>query len=428
MRKVVAWVACAFALSVFAVRVVIPAARDPLTAGFATCYAEARILLEDPRQLARVYQDGWFQQRVDRALGHHVEEIAQGQPPTMSLILAPVAWLSPGQARAVWIALSTLLWAAGIAVLARALAVRPLHGVPPAVWIAAAATLFSPITDNLVRGQAYPLLFFLLCLVARSILRRPAPGGWPAGIPLGLMLILKSAGLWLWPLLAGNRRGRIVLLAALATVAVVVAASSALMGWAIWPLYLRESLRWLATEPSNHVTSYQTVQSLAGHLFVREPVWNPSPVTHLPVLAKALSVLIIGALFGVSLRCQRLDSPWLASRALTVGMFIAPLVAVAPIGEGYHYVLVFPAVMIGFWWARRAPATETGRLRAWCLVAGCTALICVPLRCYGSPHLRDGWLALLAYPRVYGSLALWALLARALSTDDQVVNPRHLSG
>jgi hypothetical protein len=209
------------------------------------------------------------------------------------------------------------------------------------------------------------------------------------------------------------------------TVLAVTSASAVLMGWWIWPQYLGRALRWLAVAPSNHVTAYQTVQSLAGHLFVYEATWNPTPVTHLPALAGIVSVLVIASLFGLSLRRQRLGSEDLTARALTVGMFIAPLPAVAPIGEGHHYILVFPAVLIGFWWAFRAPATTRDRL----LVVACAALICVPQRFYGAKVLQHGWNALLAYPRVYGALALWGVLARALHTpNDDDRQPDHASG
>jgi hypothetical protein len=102
-----------------------------------------------------------------------------------------------------------------------------------------------------------------------------------------------------------------------------------------------------------------------------------------------------------SVRVQRLDSDLLEQRALTMGMFVAPMVAIAPIAEGYHYVLVVPALLIGWWWTFQSPAATKKRL----LLAACTAL---------TSQLQEGWLALLAYPRMYGALALWGLLARAL--------------
>jgi len=405
-RKVIAWACCAVAIGLFAWLVVRPAAVNPYTNGFAGLYAESRILLESPRDLQRVYENDWFQQQIDRSIGRHVQDIAQGQPPTMSLMLAPVAWLSPARARLVWIVLSTLFWVAGLAALADGLALRSWTGVPAFVWLTAAATPYRPIWENLKRGQGYALMFLLLCLAVRSMLQPARRRAWTGGVWLGLMFVLKSAGLWLYPLLAAARKWRI-LHGAAAAVAAVALAGAALAGWQIWPIYFDRALRWVATDPSNHVTAYQTIPSLAGHLFVFHPVWNPDPIGHLPALAKAIPLLAMGVVFGISARRQRLGSESPEERALTLGMFVAPLVAMAPIGEGYHYTMIFPAVLIGWWWVLRTKASR----RSWFLMAVCTALICTPQRYYSWHHLRASWVALLAYPRVYGSLLLWGVLA-----------------
>lgn len=396
----------------FVAFVVVPAARDPYTNGFATLYTESRILVEDPGELRRIYEDDWFQRRVDHSLGRHVAETAQGQPPTMSLILAAWAWLPPAGARIAWIVTSTLLWIAGLAALAGGLELRPLRGVPPVIWLTAATTPFRPLAETLARGQGYAMMFFLLSLVVRSVLRSNERRRWVAGIPLGLMLILKSAGLWLHPLFAVTGRWRIVAVAA-ATALGAVLLVSPLIGWRIWPFYLTHALRWVATEPSNHVSAYQTIQSLAGHLFMGDATWNPTPVADIPALARVLAVVVLALTFVISVRVVRFDSESLEERALSIGLLVAPLVPVAPIGEGYHYLLVFPAILVGWWWAFRSPA----RAKNLVLVAVCTGLVCVPQRCYDAKLLQQGWAALLAYPRVYGAVALWGLLARALAAS-----------
>jgi hypothetical protein len=301
---------------------------------------------------------------------------------------------------------------AGLAVLANGLGIRSLYGVPAFVWLTAAATPYKPMADTLKRGQGYALMFLLLCLAVRAMLRPTRRRAWTGGVCLGLMLALKSAGLWLYPVLAAAKQWRI-LSGAAAALAAAVLAGAALAGWELWPIYVDRALHWIATEPSNHVTAYQTVPSLAGHLFVFHPVWNPTPVRHLPVLAAAIPLLVMGCVFGISAWRQRLGSERLDERALTLGMFVAPMVAMAPIGEGYHYVMIFPAVLIGWWWALRTDASK----RSWLLMAACTALICAPQRYYSSQHLRAGWAALLAYPRAYGALMLWGMLAHALASS-----------
>jgi hypothetical protein len=166
---------------------------------------------------------------------------------------------------------------------------------------------------------------------------------------------------------------------------------------------------WLAGDPGARMTAHQTVSGFFGHLLVFEPICSPSPVADLPRLAAALTALVTAGAFFVTARLQRLDGE-LPERALTLGLFVALMVPVAPRAEGYHHVLVFPALAIAAWWAVRAPA---GRA-AWLALIGCAALLCVPRSIYQSPGLARGWLALLAYPRVAGAFGLWVWLGRAL--------------
>jgi hypothetical protein len=415
-RRALAWAFCAIALGLFLACVVVPAAKNPYTVGFITLYAESRILRERPRELARIYDDPWFQERIDAFFGRHIVEIAHAQPPTMSLMLGPLGWTSPHTARALWIGASTLLWLAGLALLASALRIRSMAGVPAVVGLAALGTIYGPLLANMERGQGYVLLFFLLCLLVWGLLRAEGRRAWRAGIPLGLALVLKSAGLWLCPLLLVARQWR-VLLGAAAAALVVALCFTPIVGWQVWPTYVRDAQHFFATEPTNHVAAYQTVSSLAGHLFIREAPWNPSPLAHLPLLARSLTWLVAAGAFLISFRFQRLASDRLEDRALTLGMFIALITPMAPIGEAYHYMLILPAVVIAWWWAVCAPASWRSRI----LLAVFTLLLCAPQRYYDSPRLRDGGAALLAYPLVYGAFGLWGWLIQALrarrSTD-----------
>ena len=376
-------------------------------------YAESRILREAPHDLYRVYDDAWFQPQVERSFGAHLREIAHGQPPTMSLILLPLAWLPAKGARIVWVGISVLLWAAGLWVLSVGLGLPPVYGIPPAIWLTAVSTAYRPISDNLRRGQGYALIFFLLS-VAIAVLLRAERRRWPiVGALLALMFLLKSAGLWLFLVLAATRRWR-VLAGAAVTGAAVMLACSPFIGWAIWPIYGRDAVAWISN-PSNYVTAYQTIRGLTGHLLVSDSYWNPSPVADLPTLARVLALGLVAGAFVVTTWIQRLDSDVHAERALTVGMVVSLIATAPPVAENYHYVLVFPAVVIAWWWATRARASWPTLL----LLAGCTALLCVPQRFYGSLRIRDGWAALLAYPLVYGAVGLWAFFVHALARSPE---------
>jgi hypothetical protein len=73
-------------------------------------------------------------------------------------------------------------------------------------------------------------------------------------------------------------------------------------------------------------------------------------------------------------------------------------------------VLIFPAVVVAWWWAVRVRVRLPSRLA----LGACTALLSAPQVYYSSRHLRDGWTALLAYPLLFGAFGLWAWLGRAL--------------
>jgi hypothetical protein len=99
--------------------------------------------------------------------------------------------------------------------------------------------------------------------------------------------------------------------------------------------------------------------------------------------------------------------PW--RDLLTLALFAALLPANGPVGAGHHYVLALPSLVIACWWAWEA---GLGRL-AWGVLIGAAFMMGAPLP-YLSPRFAGGWMALFAYPRVYGAYLLWGWLAWAL--------------
>lgn len=165
----------------------------------------------------------------------------------------------------------------------------------------------------------------------------------------------------------------------------------------------------LATMPARYVTAYQTVTSLSGHLFVYDARWNPAPVADWPWLARGLSLGLLAGTLVLSARWARFRDGPRDTQALTLALFSSLLAANAPVGEGHHYLLVLPAVIVAVWWALY---TRPGGV-AWAVLFGAILLLGAPLP-YTSTRLQAGWLALLAYPRVYGAYLLWGWLGWAL--------------
>ena len=260
-------------LAVYFAAVIVPAARHPNTDGFAAYYTASRVLLSQPRDVPRLYDDAWFQSRIDQFGFEGVRDIYNIQPPTMTLLMVPVAWMPMPLARAVWITLAAACWIGACALLYRFVCRRVLEprlarrvrrgydGLPAGA-------------RELQAGQCYALLLLLLvthfCLLTS---RRPW-ARWAAGAPLGFMLAIKVAGAWLWPLLLLSRRWATVAVAASACAAVSLGASL-IFGWTAWQPYLRDLPR-LAHDPMRDTSGYQTVTSLFGHLFIRDPIVQPA--------------------------------------------------------------------------------------------------------------------------------------------------------
>lgn len=422
------WALLALALAGYVALVALPAGRANI--GFASYYAAAHTLAREPQNMPRVYDDAWFAATINRVALPGIYDVFFYNPPTMSLMLLPLINLGPGAARMVWPLLGLALLIGGLALLARALALPARWGI----WAAPFCLLmYAPITENVRAGQAYLLLMFLLCAAFWALAApRRESGGSPAmvsllpsrfcaflrgsgfsadalaGAALGLMLALKAAGAWLWPLLLIGRRWRALGWAA-GIAAGIALVSLPWVGAATWRIYLAR-LPSAVVDSRRAVTAYQTVTSLFAHLLAYDARMNPAPVADLPALARALTLAVTLAALAFSAWRARLDDEHHVVRALSMALCTALLAANAPFAEGYHYALALPALLTAIWRAWREGASRP----AWAALALAGLLIGAPLP-YKSARIQAGWAALLAYPRVYGAYLLWGWLACALA-------------
>jgi hypothetical protein len=390
------------ALALYVALVALPAARgQPFT--FVSYYTAAYLLARGPEGMPQIYDDAWFDAQIARAGFPDSHDIFGPQPPTMGLLALPLLALSPRAAWLSWTAVNLLALLTGLVLLARALDLPARWGL----WALPLGLLYGPVSENIRAGQAYQLMCLLLCLLFWALVR-PAPGHWGAGLAggaLGLMLMFKSAGSWLWPqlLLAGRWCALAWAVVLAAGVALITLPWVGLATWATYVSWLPE----LLTTPKRLVTAYQTTSSLFGHLLIYEPYWNPAPVADLPWLARALTLATLLLTLAISAFLARRAGSGRAERALVLALWVAPLVASAPVGEGYHYTMVLPALLVALWWAWCLGAAL--HWWAWGALALAALLMGAPLP-YKSARLEAGWLALLAYPRVYGAYLLWGTL------------------
>jgi glycosyl transferase family 87 len=392
---------------------------------FAVYYIAASLLAHQPSALARVYDDAWFATQLSQINPPGIYDIFFYNPPTMSLLMLPLVGFAPQPARLIWTLLGVVLLLGGLVLLARGLVLPARWGL----WAMPLVLLYAPVTENLRAGQVYLLLFFLLCAafwgLARSDDRRSTiddpkrdaivdrrssivsvrKSDVVAGLALGLMLALKFAGVWLWPLLLVAGRWRALAWAGVfgAGLALISLPFIGISAWRSFVALLPDSL----TDPRRTVTAYQTVTSLFGHLLDHDARWNPAPLVDAPWAARALS---LGVTFGALVLSARWVRRAEQSRPLGMALCMALVVTNAPFAEGYHYALTLGPLLVAGWWAWRA------RLgwRAWAMLALAALLLGAPLP-YKAAQIQAGWWALAAYPRVYGAYLLWGWIAWALA-------------
>jgi hypothetical protein len=365
--------------------------------GFGAYYTSAR-LLHAGVDVARFYDDQWFNTQVGFIVPG-VQDIYTPNPPPTAALLLPLARLSYGAARTIWTLLSALILGMVIFWLAREARLPN----PWALAFAALALLFEPVITNMRQGQAY---VFLLSLTAITWHGYRTRRDGMAGIALGLMLVFKTAGILLPLLFLWRRRWR-ALAATCVTILVVVLASLLTMGQAAWRTYL-DVLPKERNEPDFMVTAYQTQYSLLHHLFVFDARWNPNPLFRQPALGGWLSLLatiVVLAIIAYVLQRSR-------SGDLSFGAFVIASIVISPFSLDYHYTLLLLPIALLV-----SRLSRSGARWSWLVLGAGLFLIAAPLP-YLSERFSVGAWALLAYPRLYGALLLLALTLRESNREE----------
>ncbi|MCI0394222.1 MAG: DUF2029 domain-containing protein, partial [Chloroflexi bacterium] len=320
------------------------------TSGFAAYYTAAR-LVRAGADAGQFYDEAWFREQVAQDTPT-IGDIYNVGPPATALLLLPLAGLSYEPARVVWTAFNVVILALAAVWLVRQTAL-PGHVAAAALVV---LLLYQPLYANFALGQAYVLLLGLL-VVAWHSYRQRRDG--LLGAALGLMLVLKTAGILLWPLLVVQRRWQALLWAA-GTALLVIVGSLPWLGLPAWLTYLR-LLPGFTGRPELAVTAYQTHLSFFRHLFGFNPQWNPAPLWPAPWLATALPWLALLSLVGISsyeaLRAGDSDELFAAFAVLSV--------ILSPVALDYHYTLLLLPLAIGLaWWWRVRPGLRPTLLLA----------------------------------------------------------------
>ena len=291
------------------------------------------------------------------------------------------------------------MWLAGsLAVLAASLAVccwqLNLRGMAAAAFLAL-AFVYQPLFANMQHAQAYVVLLGLLVLAWHGY-RRGRP--WLLGGALGLMLVLKTAAAMLWLLPAAARRWRAIAVG----LGVAVLAALAALPW-IGPdgLARLPAAAGRPQRPAGNVGHRLSdgAEPFHGTCLSTMRAGTPRRCGTQPALGLVLAWVGLAALLAASGYATARGAP----ADLCFALFAIASVVLSPVSLDYHYTLLLVPVAILL-----ADVVRQGRAWQWAVLAGGAGLIAASLP-YNSPRLRNGALALLAYPKLYGALLLWAL-------------------
>ncbi len=392
----------------FVTQTLYPASQN-LTHGFGAYYSAAR-LLQTGQFSAQVYDPDYFRPIVRADSHQQADDIYHANPPTTSLMLWPLSFLSIESARFIWTVANAVMLFGGLALLALAFAPRPI--LPTFALLASLGMLFQPALENIKLGQAY-LLIFLLLTIAVTAWSKVRISDSLGGAVLALALILKTAGWALLPILAWQRRWRTLTWTGGIT-GTILLLTLPLFPLALWQKYW-QLLNEINNSPTTCATAYQTTRSLLCHLFVFDPTWSRSPLVDWPWLATSLFLGLALATLALNFKLSRHQQHLALIASVAWGVIFAPL------GEEYHHtVMLIPLGWLVLHWSTLTKLSQIIFLAA-------LGLYLIPLPANPMQWQNGGWV-LLAYPRLYGAWLILLLLygqsrllhRRFSDTDSQI--------
>ncbi|MGE5811819.1 MAG: glycosyltransferase family 87 protein [Ignavibacteria bacterium] len=360
--------------------------------GFASHYT-ASALLSKGENIVDFYDDEWFSSMVEEYVPG-VYEIYLVNMPTTSLLLLPIANFNYKTAKTFWTIFNILLLTVVFGLIKYKLKLE-------AVWLPLALIIllaFQPLYANITFGQVYIFIFSLFMVAWFAY---ESGNELLLGISIGIVFILKSAGIFLLILLVVKKKWK-SLLWFFAIVIFLFAVTIPILGIESWSAYLNKLLDYYSS-PTLSVTAYQSVHSFFHHLFVFDQQWNPVPLINLPMLGKTMTIsftlIFLIVTIIAAIKSKKED--------LVFGSFVIAGIILSPLSIDYHYMLILIPIFILFNRLIKNPSAAL-----WILFVFSYLLIAASIP-YISPKVTGGIWAVFAYPKLYGAVALWVLSLRA---------------
>jgi len=360
--------------------------------GFASYYTASNLLIEG-ENVADFYDDYWFSSKVEKYVPG-VYEIYLVNMPTTAFIFLPIANFDYTTAKLIWNIFNLFSLAIIVGLIIKRVKFEGIW--LPLVFIMLLS--FQPLYANISYGQVY---IFILCLLVLTWFVYELRNEKLLGIIIGLVFILKTAGVFLLILLALNKKWK-SLLWIFVTVFFLFVTTLPLLGLDSWFTYGNKLINY-SSSPTLSITAYQSVHSFCHHFFVFDEKWNPGPLINLPFLGNSLTIIFSLLVLIITIinayKCNRSD--------LAFGTFIIAGIILNPASIDYHYMLMFIPIIILLNWLIKNPS-----IALWVVFVISFLLIAASLP-YISPKITSGLWAVFAYPKLYGALGFWALSLRA---------------
>jgi Glycosyltransferase family 87 len=400
--------------ALFIARGVVPALSS-VQSDFPNYFTAAKIVA-DGGDVTRLYDDAWFQTQMRLyGVGKGVGKFSPFPPPT-ALLLVPVARFEPLNALRLVTVLSVLGLIASVVLLARILE-----------WSVIDAAVFVLLSGYAVLyalrdGQPY-IIVSLSCILAYYARLKGRP--LLAGVCFGLFIPIKYFAVVFILYFACRREWRLVLGAVVCASAVSLL-SVAVLGWKVHEHFLSAVL-------GNHLiaklsmqdpftASFQSFDTLFRRLFLFDAAANPMPWFASPALQIAALIItkasILAAAIAVLMKLNRGRAPEAVGPSLGIIGIVALLLA--PATASYHFVLLWLPVGLLASHLNRRGAQEW----AAAMILMYALIGFFPYR-FTMPFEGQGWLSVLAFPRLYLMLAIFVVGLYGMLRSPRAAALRH---
>ena len=367
-----------------------------VTHGFAAYYTYARMLLKG-EDLTQVYDYEKFNKRIHEYGMENVRDMPNNIP-TNSVVMLPLAEMSPVAAKVSWTVVSLIAFGASVALLFRLYGVSLRENLH--LGILALVFLWRPIYENVAFGQIY---FVLLLLFSLAMCGLKGKNLFLSSAPIAAAVLFKGYGFVPLIWMTFRKYGKEVLFCLF----FIILGGLLLLpriGLVTWEKYYETVIMSLGGLPMHGHTAFQTVNSFVTHLFLFDAEWLPVPAVSLPAgVVRGISLAANIALIVYVINRARSGIPdtLLLSMSAVTGLGVVT----APLAEEYHYVLFLPlAIGLSAWTVKQL--LQRGRIGSLeIVILAAILIIALPLNYRHLNNTAPAYI-LFAYPKLFAGIIL----------------------